>query len=90
MAWIFGEHHSYRGKGIGLALLSHSLAEAKARGFKKQVNWVNVTNPKMLTAAIHMTGFVQVGSIHTTWWFGRPFSRWQVGTRSGRGGSVTL
>jgi acyl carrier protein/ribosomal protein S18 acetylase RimI-like enzyme len=84
------EHRGHRGKGIGLALLCHGLAEAKARGFQKQVTSVDVTNTRMLTASIHMSGFVKVGTVQTTWLFQRPLSRWSIGTRSGRGGAVVL
>jgi GNAT superfamily N-acetyltransferase/acyl carrier protein len=82
------EHPGYGGKGVGLALLSHGLLAAKHRGFTKQVSWVDVSNTKMLSAAIHMFGFVKVGSVRTTRLLQRPSSTWEIGGRAGRGGVV--
>jgi acyl carrier protein/GNAT superfamily N-acetyltransferase len=84
------EHQSYTGKGVGLALLCFGLAAARDRGFERQVTSVDVTNTKMLTASVHLTGFRTVGSLETIWLFRRPFSKWSVGERTGRGGSVIL
>jgi GNAT superfamily N-acetyltransferase len=84
------EHPHFTGKGVGMALLVHGLIESKARGFKKQVSWVDVSNTKMLSASIHMLDFVKVGTIRTTRLFRRPFSRWEFAGRSGHGGSIVM
>lgn len=77
------ERAAYGGKGVGLALLSQGLLEAKQRGFARQISWVDVSNTKMLSAAIHMFDFVKVGSIRTTRLFQMPFSKWEIAGRSG-------
>jgi GNAT superfamily N-acetyltransferase/acyl carrier protein len=53
----FDLSEKYRGEGIGLALLEFSLAEAKRRGFQKQVTYTSSDNAPMLSATIHRLGF---------------------------------
>ena len=68
------EHKMYQGKGVGLALLAFSLAEAKKRGYHTQIAFVDVRNVKMLSTALHLFNFKKIGYIHTTRIFGKPFS----------------
>jgi hypothetical protein len=51
---------------------------------------VSAGNLRMLSAAVHLLGFRKIGRIETTWILRRPFSRWQVGERSGWGGTLAL
>ena len=79
------EHPSYRGKGVGMALLSHSLEHARKIGYARQFTIVHDTNTKMLGAAVQIFGFEVVGEIVTTRWFGKVQSRWRLRDREGRG-----
>jgi acyl carrier protein/GNAT superfamily N-acetyltransferase len=71
--YAFDLYEKYRGEGIGLALLEYSLAEAKRRGFRKQVTYVSSENVLMLSAAIHLLGFQTVAMLESTklLWFMR-------------------
>jgi len=84
------EGKMYQGKGVGLALLARSLTEAQRRGYERQVTYVAATNARMLSATIHLLGFKKIGHIQTTWILRRPYSSWQVGEESGRGGTVVV
>jgi acyl carrier protein/GNAT superfamily N-acetyltransferase len=84
------ERRSFEGMGVGLSLLAFSLAEARRRGYRRQLTYVSAGNLRMLSAAVHLLGFQKIGRIETTWILRRPFSRWQVGERSGWGGTLAL
>jgi len=84
------EHPEYVGKGVGLALLGYSLAVAKERGYREQITMVIGRNVKMLSAAVQLFGFSRIGEIDTKRILFRPFSRWNVGGRTGRGGRALL
>jgi len=71
-------HEKYSGEGIGLALLTYSLGEAKRRGFRCQFSYVDARNIPMLTAAVQLLGCKRIGSIDTTTVFGKPSSNWQL------------
>ncbi|HME99674.1 MAG TPA: GNAT family N-acetyltransferase [Terriglobia bacterium] len=75
--YAFDLYEKYRGEGIGLALLEYSLAEAKRRGFRKQVTYVSSENVPMLSAAIHLLGFQTVAMLESTklLWFMRRRTR---------------
>ena len=75
--YAFDLYEKYRGEGIGLALLEYSLAEAKRRGFRKQVTYVSSENVPMLSAAIHLLGFQTVAMFESTklLWFMRRRAR---------------
>lgn len=79
------EHRLYQGKGVGLALLTYSLAETQRRGFHTQVTIVSTRNVKMLSAATALLGYKKNGHIATTRIFRKPRSRWQVGEQTGCG-----
>jgi acyl carrier protein/ribosomal protein S18 acetylase RimI-like enzyme len=83
-AMELNEHPAFRGKGIGIALLARSLHESKDRGYRRQVTIVRAANVKMLAASVQLFGFQKIGRIDTDWMFGRPFSKWTIGERSGR------
>lgn len=84
------EHDDFGGRGIGMALLAYSLAEAKRMGRHRQVATVVATNVKMLGAAVQLYGFTPVGKVQITRLFDRPYSVWRIGTLTGWGGKVTL
>jgi acyl carrier protein/GNAT superfamily N-acetyltransferase len=84
------EHKKYQGQGVGLALLAFSLVEAKKKGYSTQITLVRAKNIKMLSAAIHFFSFRKIGEVHTIRIFRRPFSKWQIGKNSGRGGILLL
>ena len=71
-------YEKYSGEGIGLALLTYSLTEAKRRGFDTQVMYVDSRNIQMLSAAVQLLGFRMIGSIRTTRVFAMRSSRWQL------------
>jgi GNAT superfamily N-acetyltransferase len=71
-------YEKYSGEGIGLALLKYALAEAKRRGFRKQVAYTHSSNAQMLGAAIHMFGFNTIAVVETRRLFSKPFSRWRM------------
>jgi len=75
--YAFDLYEKYKGEGIGLALLEYSLAEAKRRGFRKQVTYVSSENVPMLSAAIHLLGFETVAMLESTkvLWFMRRRAR---------------
>jgi GNAT superfamily N-acetyltransferase/acyl carrier protein len=84
------EHPAFVGKGVGLALIGYSLAVAKERGYREQVTMVLARNVRMLSAAVQLFGFEKVGEIETVRILFKPFSKWDIGGRSGRGGRVML
>jgi GNAT superfamily N-acetyltransferase/acyl carrier protein len=79
------EHPDYRGKGVGMALLSHSLESARRANYASQFTIVHASNTKMLSAAVQIFGFEVVGEIVTKRWFGRRWCTWKLGDRVGRG-----
>jgi GNAT superfamily N-acetyltransferase len=72
----FDLSEKYRGEGIGLALLEFSLAEAKRRGFQKQVTYTSSDNAPMLSATIHRLGF-QIIAIVESFRF-MTSTRWRI------------
>jgi acyl carrier protein/GNAT superfamily N-acetyltransferase len=84
------ERGDFNGRGVGMALLAFSLAEARRRGYHRQVATVVATNARMLAAAVQLYGFVPSGEIRILRLFGRPRSAWRVRERSGRGATVVL
>lgn len=84
------ERGDFGGRGVGMALLAFSLAEARRRGHHRQVATVVATNARMLAAAVQIYGFVPSGEIRILRLFGRPRSAWRVRELSGRGGTVVL
>jgi GNAT superfamily N-acetyltransferase len=85
LGYDLNEHPDFRGKGVGMALLSHSLEEARRAKFVRQFTIVYASNAKMLSAAVQIFGFDVVGEIVTTRWFGRMQCRWELGDRKGHG-----
>jgi GNAT superfamily N-acetyltransferase len=61
----FDLSEKYRGEGIGLALLEFSLAEARRRGFQKQVTYTSSDNAPMLSATIHRLGFQIIARVES-------------------------
>ncbi len=84
------EHKMYQGKGVGLAVLAFSIAEARKRGYHTQFTFVRAKNAKMLSASTHLFGFKKIGHIHTTRILRQPSSVWHMGERSGRGEILLL
>jgi GNAT superfamily N-acetyltransferase len=78
------EHPDYRGKGVGMALLSQSLIHSCNTGYKRQLTIVHSANTKMLSAAVTIFGFTTIGEITTTRIFHRKSSRWKLGSNHGR------
>jgi acyl carrier protein/GNAT superfamily N-acetyltransferase len=84
------EHPSFKGKGVGLAVLAYSLAESRNAGFQRQVAWVTEKNVKMLSASIQLFGFRNIGEIYITNIFRKPMSKWKIRDRRGWGGTVVI
>lgn len=84
------EPPDYHGMGIGMELLAFSLAEAKSRGFRRQVTLVYARNVKMLSASLQLYGFTLIGNVDLTKVLSRPFSKWVSGPNAGRGGTVIM
>jgi GNAT superfamily N-acetyltransferase/acyl carrier protein len=75
------------GRGIGFALLAHSLRVARAEGYARQAAAVAHDNVRMRTACTSLLGFTEVGSARRTTRLGRVQWTW---TRNGAAGSGTL
>jgi GNAT superfamily N-acetyltransferase len=96
------EDSRYGGKGVGLALLSHSLRAAQEQGYARQVCWVDSKNKKMLSGAIQLFDFEIIGEIRRKGLFPLEWtrleglfsrlsvSRWENRGRAGRGGTLVL
>jgi GNAT superfamily N-acetyltransferase/acyl carrier protein len=72
----FDLSEKYRGEGIGLALLEFSLAEAKRRGFQKQVTYTSSDNAPMLSATIHRLGFQIIAIVESLRFMNS--TRWKI------------
>lgn len=88
------EHRAHRHQGIGLALLTYSLEQARKMGYARQVTLVSAWNHRMLVTAVQLLGFRAVGELVTTWRFGRPRTAWRMdgqhGEVRGEGGTMTI
>lgn len=88
------EHRAFRHRGVGLALLTYSLQQARKMGYARQVTLVSAWNRRMLVTAIQLMGFRQAGELVTTWRLGRPRTAWRFdgpqGAVSGEGGTMTV
>jgi acyl carrier protein/GNAT superfamily N-acetyltransferase len=87
--WLH-EAPSARGRGIGLALVAHSLRVAHQRGFRTQLTWVAEDNSAMLAAATQLLGFRSVGTASRLRLLGLTRWSWDVGGRRGRGRQLVL
>jgi acyl carrier protein/GNAT superfamily N-acetyltransferase len=79
-----------RGRGIGLALLRFSLAEAATRGFQENLTLVWRENAPMLAATTQLLGYRPIGRTTRTHVLGRTLFSWQIEDRSGRGSRIHL
>jgi acyl carrier protein/GNAT superfamily N-acetyltransferase len=79
-----------RGRGIGLALLRFSLAEAATRGFRENLTLVWRENAPMLAATTQLLGYRPIGQTTRTHVLGRTLFSWQIEGRSGRGSRIHL
>ena len=84
------EHPDYRGRAIGLAMLTYCLRRNKEDGFKTHYTIVHSDNEKMLLASIQLIGFKQIGQIITKRFFKRPYPGWKINNQSGAGRELTL
>lgn len=84
------EDPAFEGRGVGLSLLAYSLAEARRRGFARQVTMVATHNVRMLTASLQLMGFHVFGESRTISIFRRPSTRWRIHGVAGRGQEVEL
>ncbi|NLP11741.1 acyl carrier protein [bacterium] len=73
------EHAAFHGQGVGMSLLSASLAAARKAGYLRQVTLVKAHNTKMLSAAVQLYGFEKIGTISVNRLRRRPFSIWHKG-----------
>jgi GNAT superfamily N-acetyltransferase/acyl carrier protein len=87
--WLH-EAPAARGRGIGLALVAHSLRVARERGFRTQLTWVADDNAAMLAAATQLLGFRSVGTASRRRFLGVTRWSWDVGGRTGRGRQLLL
>jgi acyl carrier protein/GNAT superfamily N-acetyltransferase len=79
-----------RGRGIGLALLRFSLAEAATRGFQENLTLVWRENAPMLAATTQLLGYRPIGRTTRTHVLGRTLFSWEIEGRSGRGSRIHL
>jgi acyl carrier protein/GNAT superfamily N-acetyltransferase len=79
-----------RGRGIGLALLAHALADNRARGFSAQMSIVRTTNAPMLAAATQVLGFRPIGRATRVRLAGLTRWSWQIRGRTGRGSRLVV
>jgi ribosomal protein S18 acetylase RimI-like enzyme len=85
--WL-AEAPDARGQGIGLAVVAHSLAVARERGFRTQVTWVAEDNTAMLAAATQLLGFRSIGIASRLRVMG--LTRWSWNIRGCRGSGRRL
>lgn len=78
------EAPDFRGRGIGLALLAHSLRVARERGFRAQLTAVRQDNKPMVAAAVQLLGFRRIGHAQRTHVLGVTRWSWEIDGRSGR------
>ena len=79
-----------RGRGIGIALLAHSLADTRSRGFNAQLSMVRTNNAPMLAAATQVLGFRPIGRATRIRLFGWTRWSWQIKGRTGRGPRLVI
>lgn len=88
------EHRAHRHRGVGLALLTYSLEQARKMGYARQVTLVSAWNHRMLVTSVQLLGFRAVGELVTTWRLGRPRTAWHIGGSQGKtsgvGGTLTI
>ena len=79
-----------RGRGIGFALLSYSLADSIARGFRKQFSIVKTSNAPMLIATTQLLGFRSIGRVTRMRLMGVTRWSWEIDGCAGRGFRLTV
>lgn len=84
------EHAEFHGKGVGMSLLSASLATAQKAGYLRQVTLVKAHNTKMLSAAVQLFGFEKTGEISVNRLLRRPFAIWHKGGKSGHSRTLAM
>ncbi|HET8651168.1 MAG TPA: GNAT family N-acetyltransferase [Gaiellaceae bacterium] len=84
------EAPSARGRGVGLALVAHSVRVAAERGFRTQVTWVTQDNAVMLAAATQLLGFRSIGTASRLRLLGFTVWSWDLRGRRGRGPKLVL
>jgi acyl carrier protein/GNAT superfamily N-acetyltransferase len=84
------EDKRFMGKGVGLALLSYSLAVCKERGYTRQITWVAADNAHMLISSVQLLGARKIGEFQVRRIFNRPYPRWTIEGKEGRGNIVRI
>ncbi len=84
------EHPDFKSRGVGLALLSHCLADCRRRGYHTQFAVVDATNRRMLMASVQLLGFRNVGYIWTRTVLGTTTTKWECSGRSGSDAHLRL
>jgi len=84
------ERPDQTGRGVGSALLAHSLAVARTAGYRRQAAYVDARNTRMLAAAIGLLGFTSFGSAHRQKVVGRVRWRWTIDGAAGAGPVLVL
>ena len=79
-----------RGRGIGLALIAHSLRSGYEHGFAVQLALVRDDNTPMLAACTQLLGFRTVGTASRTRLLGATRWSWEFEGSTGRGRRLTL
>lgn len=74
-----------RGRGIGLALLAHSLRVARELGYRAQLAAVRDDNMPMLAASVQLLGFQPIGYARRTRVLGLRWWTWEIDGEPGRG-----
>lgn len=76
------ERRGCEGRGVGLALLSTCVQEAKNHGFALQLTLVADTNVKMLASCVQLLGFEKVGGVTVFRLLGWPVARLRFNERA--------
>jgi acyl carrier protein/GNAT superfamily N-acetyltransferase len=84
------EDKRFLGKGVGLALLTYSLAVCRERGYARQITWVNADNVKMLSASVQLLGARKIGEFQVKRIFNKPYTRWTLEGKEGSGNIVRI
>lgn len=84
------EDKRHMGKGIGLALLAHSLGVCRDKGYRRQITWVDGRNTPMLSSSVQLLGARKIGEFRVRRILNRPHTTWTLEGRKGSGNIVRI
>jgi acyl carrier protein/GNAT superfamily N-acetyltransferase len=88
--FYLAEAPAVRGRGVGLALVAYSFAQARELGFRAQLAYVRDDNTAMLAAATQLLGFMPIGTALRTHVLGVSRWSWEIDGRRNSGPALVL